>query len=612
MDALHWFQVILAGYLFGSIPFGYLIVRAMRGIDVREFGSHNIGATNVLRVVGRGPALLTLLGDVLKGVLPPVLAAGPMTGGEVIPTLVVLAALAAVLGHAYSIYFLVKERRFARGKAVATGLGAIIGFALAGQISWLALAGVAAVWFGTVFGPRLVSRNFGYVSLGSIAAALSMPLLFLLTGAALPLVLFGVAAGAFVTWKHKENLGRLLDRVEPRLGEKPPLAGIDEHDLSCAFMIHAITPDDWWQTRRFAWAKGLFKAGLIPLGVMRRASLLIRPMKLDTIRGVVTPDGRRLQVHLICVPWLPADIKGHPELAVRRCVQSAELARDLGARCMGLGAYWSVVGQKGKEVARRAPFIPITNGGAYTAGTVRQAVPLVEERLRKHGLPLAEARAVVVGATGVVGFGICRQLAGRVRELVLIGTDLERVQRSARLLRRRLERAGQALPTRLVCSTDIGECATANVIFTATSHASPVLHPEHVQPGAVIYDMGRPADVAPEVTELPGVVVIPGGVVRPPGRIEAQIDCHFGEGLIPACMAETLLLALDGCYEKASLGDVTRADSIDYFVELAGKYGFEVVEAVVPASARSGAEGSAGRKAAGSVAISPPVATGKV
>src|SRR5436305_6067479 len=106
---------VLIGYALGSVPFGYLIVRLLRGIDIRDYGSHNIGATNVLRVVGPIPALLTLLGDIAKGTFPILIAAHPVFRGWLPQAWVlVLTAIAAVLGHAYSAFFYLKERRFAR------------------------------------------------------------------------------------------------------------------------------------------------------------------------------------------------------------------------------------------------------------------------------------------------------------------------------------------------------------------------------------------------------------------------------------------------------------------------------------------------------------------
>ncbi len=582
MTGLRIVLPILLGYVLGSIPFGYVIVKMMRRIDIRDYGSHNIGATNVLRVVGWFPALLTLLGDILKGTAPPLFAiwlAHKLQPGAALATadhtVAVLAALAAVWGHAYSAYFYLKERRFARGKAVAAGLGAIIGFVASGQVAWPALAAVAGVWFLSIGLPKLLTRRWGWVSLSSCFAALSMPIAFLAVSAPLPYVLFGVAAAVFVNWKHKENLGRLLDGVEPRLGEKLPLAGLDKDELACAFMIHPITPDDWWQTRRFSWAVGLYRLGLLPLGVVKQLMLMVRPIKTDTITGIVVRDGRKVQVHLITVPWLPDQIKAHPELAVQRAIQAARVARRLGARCFGLGAFWSVVGNKGKDVQQGAPFIPVTNGGAYTAGTVKQAVPLVFGKLQARGVEPSCATAAIIGANGVVGFGICRQLAGQVARIIMVGTDLERLERSAALLRRRALKSGGP---EIITTTDMAACREAHILFTATSTVDPVLFPEHVRDDAVIYDLGRPADVDDSVLRMPGVTVIPGGIVRPPGKMVQRLDVHFGEGLIPACMTETILIALDECYDRVSLGDGTKSENIDHFVELSERYGFVVVD----------------------------------
>jgi len=584
-EGLRLLAPILIGYLLGSIPFGYVIVKMIRGIDIREYGSHNIGATNVLRVVGLVPALLTLLGDIGKGILPPVLATLPLFTGDGPPNpwIVVLAPLAAICGHAYSAYFYLKERKFARGKAVAAGLGAVIGFVLSGQVAWPALAVLTAVFATALALPKLAQGRWGWVSLASILSACSLPVIFALVRAPLPFVVFGFAAAIFVTWKHKENLGRLLDGVEPRLGEKVPLAGVDRDEVACAFLIHAMTPDDWWQSRRFSWAVGMYRIGLLPLGVLKRLFLYVKPLKSDTIRGIVSPDGRQVQVHLLAVPWLPEMIKDHPALAMRRAAQAAQMARDLGARCMGLGAYWSVVGNKGQEVQAAAPFIPITNGGAYTAGTVKQAVPTVLNHLRLRNKEPEQATAAVVGANGVVGFGICRQLAGRVARIVMVGTDVERLERSANLLRRRSP--GMQVDT----TTDIEACADADMIFTATSTVAPILFARHVRAGTVVYDLGRPADVDVSVFEVAGVTVIPGGVVRPPGEMRHRLDVHFGTGQIPACMAETILTALDECYERVSLGNDTKSENIDYFVELAERHGFQVVDEVISPPGTAGA-----------------------
>jgi len=132
--------------------------------------------------------------------------------------------------------------------------------------------------------------------------------------------------------------------------------------------------------------------------------------------------------------------------------------------------------------------------------------------------------------------------------------------------------------TEVVTSTEIPACRDAHILFTATSTVEAVVFPQHVRPGCVIYDLGRPADVDESVMDVPGVSLIPGGVVRPPGELKQRLDVHFGAGQIPACMAETVLIALDECYDRVSLGDSTKPENIDYFVELAERYGFVVVD----------------------------------
>ena len=576
MEALRPLIPVLLGYLLGSIPFGYVLVRLLRGIDVRDYGSHNVGATNVLRVVGWFPALATLILDGLKGVGPVILATTPALVGEPInPWWVSAAATAAMYGHSYSLYFYLKERRFSRGKAVATALGVLIGICATGQVHWYGLLMPLVVWTAALMAPRLWGR-WGWVSLSSLLAVASVPITLWALGAPPAYVVFTIGVFIFVGWKHKENMGRLMDGVEPRVGEKPPVVGIEDGEVACAFMIHPITEEDWWQTPRFAWAKPLYNRGLIPKSVFRWIAFRIRPMKNDTITGIETPDGRRLQVHLIGVPWLPEMIKAHPEMAVERAAQAARVAKSLGARVLGLGAFWSVVGNKGQEVQDLVPEIPITNGGAYTAGAIRQGLPLAFAKLREQGKEPAEATVAVVGANGVVGLGICRSVVGQVGRLLMIGTNLERLERSARLLSKRHD-------AQVEVSDDLAECKRADLIFTATSDPEPVLFPKHLQPGVVIYDVGRPADVDASCFDVPGIRIIPGGIVRPPGEAKGRLDIHYGEGQAPACLGETMLIALDGCYERVSLGDRTSSENIEYFVRRGEELGFEIVdEALAP------------------------------
>jgi glycerol-3-phosphate acyltransferase PlsY len=206
--------LLLAAYLLGSLPTGYTAAKLLKGIDIREVGSGSTGATNVLRTLGKGPALAVLLIDVLKGaaaialvrwvytqeftstlVAPPIL-------DNWLPWMVTGAGLAAVLGHSKSIWL-----GFTGGKSVATSLGILL------ALYWpvgLATLGV----FGIVIA---ISR---IVSLSSIAGAIACPVLMIVAGQPLAYCLFAAAGGLYVIVRHQSNIQRLLAGTEPRIGAK--------------------------------------------------------------------------------------------------------------------------------------------------------------------------------------------------------------------------------------------------------------------------------------------------------------------------------------------------------------------------------------------------------
>lgn len=190
------FLVMVASYLIGSVPVGFLLGRA-RGVDIRRFGSGNIGATNAWRVLGPAAGTAALLGDAAKGMIAVFL--GRYYGGH---GLEVLTALAALAGHSWPVFL-----GFKGGKIIATGLGVFL--ALTPVPALLALL----VWLAVV----AVSR---YVSLGSIVAAASLPVLSLALHRPLLYVAFAVLAAAIAIYKHRPNIRRLLDGTESRIGER--------------------------------------------------------------------------------------------------------------------------------------------------------------------------------------------------------------------------------------------------------------------------------------------------------------------------------------------------------------------------------------------------------
>ncbi|HSF29151.1 MAG TPA: glycerol-3-phosphate 1-O-acyltransferase PlsY [Candidatus Tectomicrobia bacterium] len=194
--------LIVVGYSLGSIPTGLLIARWRRGVDIRQHGSGNIGMTNVLRAVGKGAAALTLLGDLAKGLIPALLARACLTS----PWAIGLVALSAVIGHLYPVF-----AGFHGGKGVATTLGAFMPL----------LPGPLLIAF-VVWAACLAIRR--QVSLGSLAAAASLPIGALLWGSPAAYVFYALVAGALIWYRHGENIQRLLAGTEPYLGQRVKLS----------------------------------------------------------------------------------------------------------------------------------------------------------------------------------------------------------------------------------------------------------------------------------------------------------------------------------------------------------------------------------------------------
>lgn len=195
MDDLLFIFVLISIYLIAAIPSGVIVSRLMGSEDVRQKGSGNIGATNVYRVVGKLAGILTLLGDTMKGFLP-LLAYKSWLAPT--PTQLGVACAIAILGHCYPVYL-----KFRGGKGVATALGIFL------VLSPQAVLVVVVVFVITVAASR-------YISLGSVLAAMSAPLLILMLNHPQPIFLATLFIATLVIWRHRTNIRRLLDGSENR------------------------------------------------------------------------------------------------------------------------------------------------------------------------------------------------------------------------------------------------------------------------------------------------------------------------------------------------------------------------------------------------------------
>lgn len=183
----------LGAYLVGAVPFGLVLGRALGGVDIRQHGSRNLGATNAFRVLGPRIGLAVLALDALKGALPVLLAPPPVA---------VVAGVAAIVGHVFPVYL-----GFRGGKGVATSAGVLAALAP------VPTAVAFGVWAAVVAATR-------YVSLGSVLAAVALPVAVAVHGGPAGLTAAASGAAALVIVRHRANLGRLLRGTEPRFGAR--------------------------------------------------------------------------------------------------------------------------------------------------------------------------------------------------------------------------------------------------------------------------------------------------------------------------------------------------------------------------------------------------------
>jgi len=195
MNTLLFIFILIVIYLIAAVPTGIVLAKVMGYEDVRDKGSGNIGATNVYRVAGKLAGVLTLAGDILKGFLP-LLACKTWLAPT--PTQLGIACAMAIVGHCYPVYL-----KFRGGKGIATALGI-----------FLVMSPIAVLGAAIVFGITVATTRF--ISLGSVLAAMSAPLLVLMLNQPQPIFLATLFIAALIVWRHRSNIKRLMDGAEDR------------------------------------------------------------------------------------------------------------------------------------------------------------------------------------------------------------------------------------------------------------------------------------------------------------------------------------------------------------------------------------------------------------
>lgn len=336
----------------------------------------------------------------------------------------------------------------------------------------------------------------------------------------------------------------------------PPL-----HEDTFAFIIHPIDPKRD-VSRKYP------MLGKLPAWLIDYLSLFFPPVYISQINGLQSPaTGRSVTGWFIACPLTPARMMSlPPQVVYRKIIQTGRLAQRLGARVLGLGAFTSVVGDGGVTIADHLD-IPVTTGDSYTVAMAIEAITKAAEVME---LPLPSANVAVVGATGAIGALCAEMMAPQVSEMVLIGRSVDRLNQLA-------EKLGANHHAAIAATDDISRLIESHLIITVTSAVDTVIMPHHLRRGAIICDVARPRDVSRLVaSQRPDVLVIEGGMVAVPGNIDFGFDFGFPPKMAYACMAETMLLALEGRYESFTLGKEISLSQVMSIDKIARRHGFEL------------------------------------
>lgn len=338
-----------------------------------------------------------------------------------------------------------------------------------------------------------------------------------------------------------------------------------------AFVIHPLS-----QTYI---KKGLPVPAATPKFVMNQVERLaahLPPFVYCKMDNIISPTGAEAEGWLISIGGTPKEMLARsPEFTYRRLLLAAKMAEKKGAQIMGLGAFTKVVGDAGVTVARRAT-IPVTTGNSYSASGALWAAADAMRRmglLEIHKNRKVAAKTMVIGASGSIGSVSARLLAMTFDEVYLAGRTLSKLDElKASIL--------QETPNAKVFTTvDYNELlGDMDMIVTSTSGAGKeILDIMRVKPGCVITDVARPLDLpASDVAKRPDVLVIESGEIELPTKVHGMKSIGLPDNVIYACLAETIVLALEGRFEVFTVGRDTEWEKVKEIYKLGLKHGMKL------------------------------------
>jgi len=325
------------------------------------------------------------------------------------------------------------------------------------------------------------------------------------------------------------------------------------------FIVHPLNTDDIF--RKFSFMKKW------PKSWVETVVRALPPVMTARISGITSPYGSVDGCFVGVVLTSEQMLKLPAEFTLRKIIDAGKKAAKAGAKIVGLGAMTAVVGDAGLTVARNLD-IAVTTGNSYTVATALEGT---EKAAALMDIDMSRAEVAIVGATGSIGSVCARILARKVNFLTLIARNVSQLEK---LADRILEETGLAVKV----TSNVKEAVKrADVILAVSSAAESIIDPEDLKPGAVVCDVARPRDVSVKVAEKrDDVLVIEGGLVEIPGDVDFNFNFGFPPKTAYACMAETMILALEKRYENFTIGRELTVRQIDEINALAAKHGFKL------------------------------------
>jgi predicted amino acid dehydrogenase len=368
-----------------------------------------------------------------------------------------------------------------------------------------------------------------------------------------------------------DDFAEILDEldIQPRLLHP---TGNFRNIRRFAFVVHPLS-QSYIQ-------KGLPIPKATPKFVMDRIETLaahMPPIVYCKMSNIVSPTGAEAEGWLISVGGTPKEMLSRsPEFTYRRLLHAAKIAEKMGAQIMGLGAFTKVVGDAGVTVARRSE-IPITTGNSYSASGALWAAAVAMRRMglvkiNKHNKKVA-AKTMVIGASGSIGSVSARLLAMSFDEVYLAGRTLSKLDElKASILK-------ETPDAKVFTTIDYNNLLSdMDMIVTSTSGAGKeILDIMKVKPGCVITDVARPLDLpASDVAKRPDVLVIESGEIDLPTKVVGLKSIGLPPNVVYACLAETIVLALEGRFEVFTVGRDTEWEKVKEIYKLGLKHGMKL------------------------------------